>query len=63
MKVYLTAIYGDVSKGIDHIIYAWDAKTKELVISANLEYCLDAVKNRNYVLVKEPKKCSSLMTK
>lgn len=60
MKVYLTAIHQGrflASDGED-IIYAClrDAETKDLVISATLEYCLDAVRDRNYVLVKEPKK-------
>lgn len=54
MRVILYDIYHGPGKR-SHIIYAHvkDAETKEMIVSATLDYCLDAISARGWVLVKE----------
>lgn len=55
-KVYFDDIYIKYQKN-PTFIYAslYDAEDNSLVISASLDYCVKAIKERNYILVKKPK--------
>lgn len=54
MKVKLVDVHHGTKPGREHYIYAClrDAKTNELLVSADLDYCIKAVLERGWTLVK-----------
>ena len=56
-KVYFGPIYhGEEELGRDYLLYAtlYDRETHSLIISADIDYILEAIEERDYYIVRKP---------
>jgi len=56
-NVYFGAIHhGEPEQGRDYLLYAslYDRKTHDLLISADIDYILEAIEERDYYVVRRP---------